>query len=147
YGVMQAFWKNRDACFNPAYKGLGLFSLPNILLFQIILPIIAPLADLMLIISLIWNRHDPESLHKILFYYLLFFAVDIFVSIIAFTFEKEKFTKLFWLISQRIAYRQLMYVTLFRSIKKALKGESQEWGVLKRTGNVKQVFAPEKIHK
>ena len=145
YGIMQAFWKNRDACFNPFYKGLGLFSLPNILLFQIILPVIAPLADIMLIISLIWNRHDPDSLHKIGFYYLVFFGVDILVSIIAFAFEKEKFSKLFWLIPQRLVYRQLMYVILFRSIKKALKGESQEWGVLKRTGNVTQVFASKKV--
>ncbi|ULT46140.1 glycosyltransferase family 2 protein [Niabella defluvii] len=38
YGIMQSFWKNKDACFNPKYKGLGIVSLPNILLFQIILP-------------------------------------------------------------------------------------------------------------
>ena len=143
YGIMQAFWKNKDACFNPTYKGLGLFSLPNILLFQIILPVIAPLADLMLIISLIWNRDDPGSMHKIGFYYLVFFAVDILVSLIAFSFEKEKFSKLVWLIPQRLVYRQLMYVILFRSIKKALKGESQGWGTLKRTGNVKEVVVVE----
>lgn len=139
YGIMQAFWKNKDACFNPAYKSLGLFSLPNILLFQIILPIIAPLADVMLIVSLIWSHNNPNSLHKIEFYYIVFFSVDILVSIIAFAFEKEKFSKLIWLIPQRLVYRQLMYVILFRSIKKALKGESQGWGSLKRTGNVKEV--------
>jgi cellulose synthase/poly-beta-1,6-N-acetylglucosamine synthase-like glycosyltransferase/spore germination protein YaaH/peptidoglycan/xylan/chitin deacetylase (PgdA/CDA1 family) len=144
YGIMQAFWKNKDVCFNPSYKGLGLFALPNILLFQIILPIVAPLADVMLIVSLIWNRNDPDSMHKIGFYYLVFFAVDILVSIIAFAFEREKLSKLFWLIPQRLVYRQLMYVILFRSIRKALKGESQEWGILKRTGNVNKVFEPEK---
>ncbi len=141
YGIMQAFWKNRDACFNPSYKGLGMVALPNILLFQIILPIIAPLADIILVISLIWNRNSPQSLHKIELYYLLFFGVDILVSIIAFVFEKEKFSKLFWLIPQRLIYRQLMYVILYRSIKKAIKGENQGWNVLKRTGSVKQVIA------
>ncbi len=139
YGIMQAFYKNRDACFNPTYKGLGMVALPNILLFQIILPIIAPLADVMFIVSLIWNRNDPESLHKIILYYVVFFSVDIMVSIIAFIFEKEKLSKLVWLIPQRLIYRQLMYVILFRSMRKAAKGESQNWGVLKRTGNVKQV--------
>ena len=139
YGIMQAFWKNRDACFNPAYKGLGMLSLPNILIFQIVLPTIAPLADLMLIWSLVWNRHNPESMHKIGWYYLIFMGVDILVSIIAFAFEKEKFTKLFWLVPQRFVYRQLMYVILFKSIRKAIKGESQGWGVLKRTGHVKQL--------
>ncbi|WP_336516611.1 polysaccharide deacetylase family protein [Pollutibacter soli] len=136
YGVMQAFWKNKDACINPRYKGLGMVSLPNIFIFQIILPLLAPLADLMLIISLVWNRHNPESVHKIGLYYLLFLLVDVLVSVIAFAFEKEKFAKLIWLIPQRFVYRQLMYVILYRSIRKAIKGDIKGWGVLKRTGNV-----------
>ena len=139
YGIMQAFWKNRDVCFNLKYKGLGMVALPNIFIFQIILPIFAPLADLVLIISLIWNQNNIDSLHKIGIYYLVFMVVDMLVSVVAFVFEKEKLSKLFWLIPQRFVYRQLMYVILFRAIKKAIKGESQGWGVLKRTGNVKTV--------
>lgn len=136
YGIMQAFWKNRDACFNPKYKGLGMVALPNILIFQIVLPIFAPIADLVLILSLIWNHNDPDSLHKIGLYYIIFMLVDMLVSVIAFVFEKEKLTKLFWLIPQRFVYRQIMYVILFRAIRRAIKGESQNWGVLTRTGNV-----------
>ena len=139
YGIMQAFWKNRDACFNPRYKGLGMVALPNILLFQIVLPIFAPLADLVLILSLFWNYNDPDSLHKILIYYIAFMLVDMLVSVIAFIFEKEKLTKLIWLIPQRFVYRQLMYVILFRALRRAIKGESQSWGVLTRTGNVATV--------
>jgi peptidoglycan-N-acetylglucosamine deacetylase len=136
YGIMQSFWKNRDACFNPKYKSLGMVALPNILFFQIILPVLAPLADVMLVIGLIWSRSNPDSLHKIEWYYLIFFGIDIMVSVIAFIFEKEKFSKLLWLIPQRIVYRQLMYVILSKAIVKAIKGENQGWGVLKRTGNV-----------
>jgi hypothetical protein len=33
-------------------------------------------------------------------------------------------------------WRQLMYYVLFKSMRKALKGELSGWGVLKRTGNV-----------
>lgn len=139
YGIMQAFWKNREACFNPRYKGLGMVALPNILLFQIILPIFAPLADLVLILSLFWNHSDPDSLHKIFIYYIAFMLVDMLVSVVAFIFEKEKLTKLFWLIPQRFVYRQLMYVILFRALRRAIKGESQSWGVLTRTGNVATV--------
>jgi cellulose synthase/poly-beta-1,6-N-acetylglucosamine synthase-like glycosyltransferase/spore germination protein YaaH/peptidoglycan/xylan/chitin deacetylase (PgdA/CDA1 family) len=139
YGIMQSFWKNKDACFNPAYKSLGLFALPNILIFQIILPIIAPLADIMFIIGIIWNRNDPVSLHKLELFYLLFFFIDFFTSVIAFSFEKEKLSKLIWLIPQRLIYRQLMYIILFRSIRRAIKGDHQNWGVLKRTGNVNNI--------
>ena len=137
YGIMQSFWKNRDACFNPKYKSLGLVALPNILVFQILLPILAPLADAMLLFSLIWNRHDPDSMHKIGLFYGIFLLIDMLVSIVAFSLEKEKPGKLIWIIPQRFFYRQLMYIILIRAIRKAIKGESQGWGGLKRTGNVK----------
>lgn len=140
YGIMQSFWKNRDACFNPRYKGLGMVALPNILVFQILLPILAPLADVMLVLSLFWNWNDATSLHKIEWYYGVFLLVDVLVSVFAFAFEGEKFIKLIWLIPQRLVYRQLMYIILFRSLLKAVKGESQGWGVLRRTGNVKPVL-------
>jgi len=139
YGIMQSFWKNRDACFNPEFKTLGLVALPNILVYQIILPMLAPLADLMLVFSLLWNQSNPASVEHILFYYILFLGVDLLVSLIAFLFEKEKLYKLIWIIPQRLVYRQLMYIILFRSIKRAIKGETQHWGVLKRTGNVKTI--------
>jgi cellulose synthase/poly-beta-1,6-N-acetylglucosamine synthase-like glycosyltransferase/spore germination protein YaaH/peptidoglycan/xylan/chitin deacetylase (PgdA/CDA1 family) len=147
YGIMQSFWKNKDACFNPKYKALGMVALPNILLFQVIMPIIAPVADLLFFISLAWNWHDPASLHKILLYYGLFLFVDIAVSLIAFSFEREKISKLIWLLPQRFVYRQLMYVILFRSITRAIKGESQGWGVLKRTGNAQLINIDGKVKK
>lgn len=144
YGIMQAFWKNKDACFNPKYGALGMLALPNIFLFQLLLPLLAPLADLMLVFSLIWNRNDMQSLHKIVLFYGLFLLVDVFVSLLAFYFEKEKISKLVWLIPQRFVYRQLMYYTLFKSIRKAIKGEGQGWGALRRTGHVKNVALPTK---
>ena len=143
YGVMQSFWKNRDACFNPKYKALGMISLPNILIYQIILPFLAPLADLMLVLGLFWSRNDSIGMEKILLYYIIFLLIDVLISIVAFTFEKEKIKDLFWLIPQRFIYRQLMYVVLFRSVRKAIKGEMQNWGVLHRTGNVKPLFKQE----
>jgi poly-beta-1,6 N-acetyl-D-glucosamine synthase len=136
YGVMQSFWKNKDACFNPKYKALGMVALPNIFLFQIVLPILAPIADVIFFFSIAWSWHDPESIQKILTYYGLFLLVDVSVSIMAFSFEKENISRLIWLIPQRFVYRQLMYVVLFKSISRAFKGENQGWGVLKRTGNV-----------
>ena len=43
--------------------------------------------------------------------------------------------------SQHFIYPQLMYYILFKSFNKALKGELQDWGILKRTGNVKNMPA------
>ncbi len=137
YGIMQSFWKNRDAFLNPRYGALGMIALPNLLIFQILMPLIAPIADVLLIVGLIWNRHSSEGLAKILGFYGFFLLIDMGVSLLGFWFEKEKKWKILWLIPQRLVYRQLMYWTLFKALKQAVKGESQSWGVLKRTGNVK----------
>jgi cellulose synthase/poly-beta-1,6-N-acetylglucosamine synthase-like glycosyltransferase/spore germination protein YaaH/peptidoglycan/xylan/chitin deacetylase (PgdA/CDA1 family) len=141
FGVMQCFWKHRDAVFNPACKNFGMVALPNILVFQILLPFLAPLADLLLILSLIAAGLGiiPADAGNIVLYYLIFTLVDVAGAALAFAFEKEDYKKLIWMIPQRLVYRQLMYYILIKSFNKAIKGELQGWGVLKRTGNVKQL--------
>jgi cellulose synthase/poly-beta-1,6-N-acetylglucosamine synthase-like glycosyltransferase/peptidoglycan/xylan/chitin deacetylase (PgdA/CDA1 family)/spore germination protein YaaH len=132
FGVIQSFWKNRDALFNKKYKFFGMVGMPNILIFQIVLPLFSPLADLMMIIGLFGDKPG-----KILTYYVAFVLIDFLVAIIAFWMEKEDYKKLVYIIPQRFIWRQLMYFILFKAIRKALKGELSGWGVLKRTGNVK----------
>ncbi len=131
FGVMQVFWKHRELLFNTEHKALGLIALPDILLFKYIIPFFTPLADLLMLIGLFTGNAG-----KIGLYYLLFIIVDGIIASIAFGFGKEKAWKLIWLIPQRLIYRWLMLVVLFRSMRKAIKGELQNWGVLKRTGNV-----------
>ena len=131
FGVIQSFWKNRDALFNKRFGFFGMVGMPNILIFQIILPLFSPLADLMMIFGLFSDKPG-----KILVYYLSFIVIDVLVALLAFRMEKEKYQKLIYIIPQRFVWRQLMYYILFKSIRKAVKGELSGWGVLKRTGNV-----------
>jgi len=65
--------------------------------------------------------------------------VDIAGAALAFAYEKENPVKLIWMLPQRLVYRQLMYYILLKSFNKAIKGELQGWGALKRTGTVKEV--------
>ena len=141
FGVMQSFWKHRDTLFNPKYKNFGMVAMPNILIYQLILPILAPLADFFLIFSLIAGSMGiiVVSPHDIILFYFVFTLVDSLGAAVAFSFEKVNYSKLLWIIPQRLVYRQLMYYILFKSFNKALKGELQGWGVLKRTGNVNKV--------
>ena len=141
FGVMQCFWKHRDAVFNPKYKNFGMVAMPNILIFQMILPFLAPLADLILVLSLVAAGFGiiPASITHIVIYYLIFTLVDVAGAALAFAFEKEDYKKLIWMIPQRLVYRQLMYYIIIKSFSKAIKGELQGWGVLKRTGNVTQL--------
>lgn len=132
YGVMQTFWKNRDALLNWKYRWLGWVALPNILIFQYIIPFIIPLADFFMLVGLLTGNAS-----KIGGYYLVFMLVDLAVALLAFSFERERILKLIWLIPQRLFWRWLMWLVLFRAVRRAFKGELQHWGVLKRTGNVK----------
>ena len=133
FGVMQTFWKNRDVLFNKKYKALGQVAFPNILLFQFIIPAFAPAADFFMLTGILTGNAG-----HILVYYGLFMLVDAAVSILAFHFEGEKKWRLLWLLPQRLIYRWLMLTVLFKAFLKAIKGELQGWGVLKRTGSVKQ---------
>jgi cellulose synthase/poly-beta-1,6-N-acetylglucosamine synthase-like glycosyltransferase len=147
FGVMQTFWKNKDALFNNKYKSLAWVALPDMLLFKYIIPFFSPIADFLMLFTIIIGIIDPtdqsniQSLQKMGNYYLIFLIVDALIALIAFAFEKEKPWKLIWLIPQRLIYRWLMLIVLFRSFRRALKGELQHWGVLKRTGNVKEIHS------
>ena len=141
FGVMQCFWKHRDTIFNSKYKNFGMIAMPNILIYQIILPILAPLADIILVLSLLAASFGivVASLPHIILYYFIFTLVDMAGAALAFAYEKENAVKLIWMLPQRLIYRQLMYYILLKSFNKAIKGELQGWGALKRTGTVKEL--------
>lgn len=131
FGIMQTFWKNRSALFSLRHKGLGLWALPNMLIFQFIIPTFSPIADVLMLAGLFMGNAT-----KVLAYYVVFLLVDASISIMAFLHEHERLWVLLLIIPQRLCYRWLMYVVLFKSYLKAIKGELQSWGVLKRTGHV-----------
>ena len=141
FGIMQCFWKHRDTIFNKKYKNFGMIAMPNILIFQILLPVLAPLADIILVVSLLAASLGivVSSLPHIILYYCIFTLIDVAGAALAFAYEKENHLKLIWMLPQRLIYRQMMYYILLKSINKAIKGELQGWGALNRTGSVKDV--------
>ena len=135
FGVMQTFWKHKYMLFNNNRRSLGWVALPDMLLFKYVIPFFSPFADLFMFFGLITGNAD-----KIGFYFLIYVIVDALIASISFAFEKENPAKLIWLVPQRLIYRWLMMYVFFKAIKRAIKGELQTWGVLKRTGNVKDSF-------
>ena len=136
FGVLQTLWKHKDLFMNSKYKWLGFLSIPNIILFQYLIPAFIPLADLFMVIGLLTGNAG-----EIIPYYFAFLLFDAGVSMIAFRMEREKIHRLIWLFPQRIIYRWLMWFVIFKAIRRAIKGELQNWGVLKRTGTVKEFVA------
>ena len=49
FGTMQAAWKHVDALFRPRYGALGFVALPNVMIFQVLFPLISPVMDLLLV--------------------------------------------------------------------------------------------------
>ncbi|MDS4026173.1 MAG: glycosyltransferase [Candidatus Contendobacter sp.] len=146
YGTMQAAWKHRDALFRPRYGALGFVALPNVIVFQVLFPLVSPIMDLLLISSLGMAAFDyaqhpaqysSDALWRVLFYYALFVAVDYLAAILAFALERrENWSLLIWLFWQRFFYRQLMYYVAIKSTLTSLRGALVGWGKLERKATV-----------
>ena len=140
FGTLQSFWKHGDTLLRPKYGTLGWIALPNIFVFQLVLPLISPVIDMMFFGSLLlwglaqfrvtrlpqlWTAADVE---KSLLFFLGFLLIDILTCMVAFALErKEDWTLLIPVLLQRFYYRQLMYVVLFRSVKEAVSGRPVGW--------------------
>ncbi len=136
FGIMQSFWKHHDKMFVRTKPNLGWVVLPNMLVFQLILPVLSPLVDLTLLISLFLPKGGI-----IVALYFGYYFLDIIISSMAFRLDGEKFTvrDAYNLFLQRILYRQVLWFVLVKGYLRAIKGELAAWGFLKRTGNVETV--------
>ena len=152
FGILQAVYKHSEVF---GRKGaLGFVALPNIVIFQILLPLVSPLIDIMFAVGAIWyfiQKHfhpdstDPASFHKLVAFFFVFLVVDFLASALAFALERRRpdDKEDAWLLSQvwlqRFAYRQLFSVVLFKTLKRALEGRRFAWDKLERTAAVKYV--------
>lgn len=147
YGTLQAAWKHADALFRPKYGSLGFVALPNIFIFQVLFPLISPVMDLLMLVTLAtsafnkWQHpaeFSPDSLWRALFYYAMFVALEFTAAVIAFLLEpKENKRLLVWLFWQRFFYRQLMYYVAIKSTLASLRGVAVGWQKLERKATVK----------
>ena len=154
FGILQAIFKHRGVF---ARKGaLGFVALPNILIFQILLPLVSPFIDLMFMVGVIWyfiqkhfhpESNDPASFQRLLIFFGAFLVIDFLASALAFALERRQpeAREDAWLLSQvwlqRFAYRQVFSLVLFRTLKRAIQGRPFAWDKLDRTAAVKYVRA------
>ena len=140
FGTLQSFWKHSDTLFRPKYGTLGWIALPNIFIFQIVLPLISPVLDLLFLGSLVlwglaglhitsiphlWTTADVQ---RSVIFFLGFLIIDVLTCAVAFALERhEDWTLLIPVLLQRFYYRQLMYIVLFRSVKEAVSGRPVGW--------------------
>ncbi len=133
FGTMQCVWKHRDLILNPRSPGLGCFSLPSIVFFQILLVAAIPIVDLLLIISLFTGAGLPFVI-----YFFAFLLCDLVLSLLACWIEEEPLAQALWIIPMRFFYRPILSFVVWRSILHILRGAWVGWGKLERQGTVTQ---------
>jgi cellulose synthase/poly-beta-1,6-N-acetylglucosamine synthase-like glycosyltransferase len=146
FGILQSVWKHRSAF---ARKGvLGWVALPNIVIFQILLPLVSPFIDVMFVVGAIWyfvqkrfhpDSTDPASFQRLVVFFAAFLVIDFLTSALAFALERRQpeAKEDAWLLSQvwlqRFAYRQLFSIVLLKTPKRAIEGQRFAWDKLERT--------------
>jgi cellulose synthase/poly-beta-1,6-N-acetylglucosamine synthase-like glycosyltransferase/peptidoglycan/xylan/chitin deacetylase (PgdA/CDA1 family)/spore germination protein YaaH len=156
FGILQAIFKHRGAIRNR--RAMGLFALPNILVFQILLPLFSPFIDFFFVTGIIHyfiDKHfHPESastasLYKLIAFFLTFLVIDFLASSLAFALERKHPASkgdgwlLFHIWIQRFSYRQVFSVVLFKTVKRAIDGKPFNWDKLDRTAKMSE--ATEKL--
>ncbi|MEO7029367.1 MAG: polysaccharide deacetylase family protein [Acidobacteriaceae bacterium] len=149
FGILQAIYKHKGAIRH--HRAMGLFALPNILIFQILLPLVSPLIDLMFVGGVIHyfiDKHfhpattSADNLYKLLTFFLAFLLIDFTASALAFLLERKHPASKgdAWLLMhiwvQRFTYRQLFSWVLIRTIKRAIDGKPFNWDKLDRTAQM-----------
>jgi cellulose synthase/poly-beta-1,6-N-acetylglucosamine synthase-like glycosyltransferase/peptidoglycan/xylan/chitin deacetylase (PgdA/CDA1 family)/spore germination protein YaaH len=151
FGILQAVWKHRGAI--TKHRAMGLFALPNILIFQILLPLVSPLIDLMFVAGVVQyfiDKHfhpetaSTDSFYKLLSFFLVFLIIDFAASALAFALERKHPASkgdgwlLFHIWIQRFTYRQLFSIVLFKTVKRAIDGKPFNWDKLDRTAKMSE---------
>jgi cellulose synthase/poly-beta-1,6-N-acetylglucosamine synthase-like glycosyltransferase len=131
YGTLQAVWKHRAALWRRGEERIGRRGLPYLILFQIALPLLAPLIDLFTIYGLVFLDAAAVGL-----FWLAFTALQLGLGWYAFRLDRESPRVLWSMPLQQFVYRQLMYLVVIESILSAIRGTHLHWRPTRRSGEV-----------
>jgi len=130
YGTLQASWKHRHAVLERGRAGkLGRRGLPYLLLFQVVLPVLAPVVD----VASLFGVLTGDAVTSVLTW-LAFLALQMIPGVVAFRLDRERLGPLLALPLQQFAYRQLMYLVVVQSVATAVAGARLPWHKLERHG-------------
>ena len=154
FGSLQCAWKHRAAMRDAVRdrRAIGWAGVPNVWLFQLLFPLLAPAADLALLATLARYFVEAQALGRhaawghaepVVTLYLAYLLVDLLTAVVGVAFERgEKWSLALLAPLQRFVYRQILYAALVRAVVAALRGWSPAWGKLERTGRVASPVLP-----
>ena len=110
---------------------VGRIGIPYLLLFQVLLPLLAPLIDVFALYSIVFL--DPLP---ILAFWVGFNLLLLGLALFAFRLDGESPRVLWTMPLQQFVYRQLMYLVVIQSLISAARGVRLRWQHVERTGEV-----------
>ncbi|MGW5863275.1 bifunctional polysaccharide deacetylase/glycosyltransferase family 2 protein [Streptomyces sp. NPDC055239] len=130
YGTLQSMWKHRHAVTEVGPAGrFGRRVLLYVTLFQIVLPLCAPVVDMFALYGALFR--DPVEAGLVWFGFL---SVQLVTAAYALRLDRERLRVLWVLPLQQFVYRQLMYLVVIHSVTTALLGTRLKWHSMVRTG-------------
>lgn len=133
YGTLQAMWKHRGALTQRGQAGkLGRRGLLYLLMFQVLLPLLAPVVDIFAVFGLVFL--DPA---RIIGLWCAFLLLQVVMGLYAFHLDKERPGPLWSLPLQQFVYRQLMYLVVIQSVFTAIAGSRLHWQRMERYGSLR----------
>jgi cellulose synthase/poly-beta-1,6-N-acetylglucosamine synthase-like glycosyltransferase/peptidoglycan/xylan/chitin deacetylase (PgdA/CDA1 family) len=133
YGTLQAMWKHRGALVQRGAAGkLGRRGLGYLLLFQVLLPLLAPVVDVFAVYGLFFL--DPLRIASL---WLAFLLLQLVMALYAFRLDGERPGPLWSLPLQQFVYRQLMYLVVIQSVFTAVSGSRLRWQRMERYGSLR----------
>ncbi|OXY97669.1 bi-functional transferase/deacetylase [Streptomyces diastatochromogenes] len=133
YGTLQAMWKHRGALVQRGSAGkLGRRGLVYLLLFQVLLPLLAPVVDIFALYGLVFL--DPVRITAL---WLAFLLLQLGMGLYAFRLDGERPGPLWSLPLQQFVYRQFMYLVVIQSVFTAVSGSRLRWQRMERYGSLR----------
>jgi cellulose synthase/poly-beta-1,6-N-acetylglucosamine synthase-like glycosyltransferase/peptidoglycan/xylan/chitin deacetylase (PgdA/CDA1 family) len=135
YGTMQAFWKHKSIMIERPDSIMSLVVMPNIFIYNILLPLTYPFADSALVFGLIFGEWQTLVLP-----FVIFTILDLLYATWGLRGEPNRWKLMMAVPLQRIVYRQLLYYTVYKSFIRAIEGSGTVWNKFAKIGETKRFY-------
>ncbi len=130
YGTLQVLWKHRRCLVERGAAGrLGRYCLPYLLMFQVLLPLCAPMVDVFGLYGML-----SQPFGTIAAAWVGFTTLQLVTTAYTLRLDREPYGPLWAAPLQQILYRQLNYLVVVQALVMALMGARLRWHRMHRTG-------------
>jgi cellulose synthase/poly-beta-1,6-N-acetylglucosamine synthase-like glycosyltransferase len=143
-GTLETLWAHRRMLFNPRYRAAGLLSMPSMLIFEVIGPIIELAGYVVSVVAALTGVISPSTF---IAFFALAFLYGMVLSLGAVVLEDAAFGRnprwsdlgriLLYSVAENLGYRQVTHVWKLEAFWRLWRGGG--WGTMERKGLAREV--------